>query len=400
MTDSKDWTERYKSNMKTLKDTLDYRMSWLEKWNAKLDAQNQEGDPSATGSSDSSGTASYSASGMDPEKLRDMPIKGSSGLTAEQLDAWIQSKAPSGSPFIGKGKVFLEAEKQSGNRADAILSHAAHEVGWRGSGINNDKHNWYGIGAFDATPYASAYSWSGADEGIIAGACWIADHYTKKGQDTYRKMRWNNGTHQYATDADWDKKICTIWSGAPASNISSGAGSVGDMNVSGYFTIKGGTVIPPGGNRRDYNTSLAKQTQANNGADLVALPSDKYVWYGSSSDGAAKVNKYFINALLLIYTQMEKAGMLTGNKMKVNSAYRFKSPETGAVPDPGAHGWGGAVDIGTSGLKQSVQLADLCWGIGFRAIGVGKTFIHVDAAPAGKWSYGYGNYTGPGSIKA
>jgi beta-N-acetylglucosaminidase len=292
--------------MKSLKDTLEYRMSWLEKYNQKIDAalggDKANGDPSA-----SAGGAAYSASGMDPEKLRDMSLRGSSGLTVEQIDGWINSKAPKGSIMIGLGSAFIEAEKLSGNRADAILAHAAHESGWGTSNIVRSKYNWYGIGAFDSSPYASAHNFTGAAAGIINGAAWIADNYSKKGQDTYRKMRWNNGSHQYATDTEWDIKICRIWSTAPASNISgaSGAGaSVGDMNKSGFYTISGGHVTPPSGSRSSYNSTLANQVHSSNGGGLVDLPSDKFS--KGLGDCTMKIHQNYLPGVLLIYNECRR----------------------------------------------------------------------------------------------
>lgn len=48
------------------------------------------------------------------------------GLTAGQLNNWIKATSP-GSPFVGQGNVFMEAQKQSGLDARYILAHAAHE---------------------------------------------------------------------------------------------------------------------------------------------------------------------------------------------------------------------------------------------------------------------------------
>jgi hypothetical protein len=101
---------------------------------------------------------------------------------------------------------------------------------------------------------------------------------------------------------------------------------------------------------------------------------------------------------------MQKAGNLTGGKMIINSSYRIQNPD-GPGLDPGAHGWGGAVDIGAHGKADALKIADIAWGIGFRAVSIGGSlnsglgFVHVDCGPPGSWSYGYGSYQGPGSIK-
>lgn len=134
------------------------------------------------------------------------------GITAEELDAWIDQVAPEGSSMRGLGSTFLEAGKQSGLDPRYLVSHAALETGWGGGYSNGDpnKGNWFGIGAVDSDPdNAKKYG-----DGIIGGAKWIADNYYSQGQTTLDSMRNNGGEHQYATDPEWDKKIASIMKGS------------------------------------------------------------------------------------------------------------------------------------------------------------------------------------------
>lgn len=134
------------------------------------------------------------------------------GITAEELDAWIDQVAPEGSSMRGLGSTFLEAGKQSGLDPRYLVSHAALETGWGGGYSNGDpnKGNWFGIGADDSNPdNAKKYG-----DGIIGGAKWIADNYYSQGQTTLDSMRNNGGEHQYATDPEWDKKIASIMKGS------------------------------------------------------------------------------------------------------------------------------------------------------------------------------------------
>ena len=134
------------------------------------------------------------------------------GLTAGQLNNWIKATSP-GSPFVGQGNVFMEAQKQSGLDARYILAHAAHESAWGRSNIAKRWNNYFGIGAFDSNPNnAKNYSNPGLASGIINGAKWIAKNYYNSSykQKTLYKMRYNNGVHQYATDPKWHTKIANI----------------------------------------------------------------------------------------------------------------------------------------------------------------------------------------------
>ena len=167
------------------------------------------------------GLRKYSAKGnWDANRLlhQDLKMYGANSVTAEQLENFIKSKSPN-SFWVGKAKYFIEASRATGLDPRYILAHAIHETGWKVSNIARDKCNFFGIAAFDATPYESAYSFSSVAAGIIEGAKWINRNYYNgtHAQTTLYKMRFNNGQHQYATDPGWATKIANIWAGMPPS---------------------------------------------------------------------------------------------------------------------------------------------------------------------------------------
>lgn len=145
-----------------------------------------------------------------------------SPMTEEEMNAWINANCSGkDSTFIGNGKVFIDAANKTGLDPRYILAHAALESGWGTSKISRDKNNYFGIGAFDASPYQSAYSFgSGVAAGIIGGAEWIRKNYYDSSykQTTLYKMRFNNNVHQYATDPEWANKIATIMAKCPVPN--------------------------------------------------------------------------------------------------------------------------------------------------------------------------------------
>lgn len=146
-------------------------------------------------------------------------LKQQSSMSADEVNKWIASKAPSGSLMLGKGDTFLKAAQESGLDVKYLVAHAAQETGWGTSNIAKQKGNFFGIGAFDSSPAASAYKFNGVDGGIIEGAKWIAKNYADKGQDTLYSMRHNQGAHEYATDPQWDSKIASIMAGAPTQTL-------------------------------------------------------------------------------------------------------------------------------------------------------------------------------------
>lgn len=141
-----------------------------------------------------------------------------SPVSEAELNAAINSYAPADSPFRNQAAVFIRAGQESGLDPRYLVAHAALESGWGTSKISRDKNNFFGIGAFDDSPYASAYTFdSGLAAGIIGGAKWIANNYynSKYGQKTLNQMRNNNGVHQYATDPEWHNKIASIMDKMP-----------------------------------------------------------------------------------------------------------------------------------------------------------------------------------------
>ena len=161
------------------------------------------------------GEGSYTKETASVEELRARNLGKFSKVTEKQLNAWINSKAKKTSLMYNTGKYFIEASKKSGLDPRYLVAHAACETGWGTSNICRDKFNFFGISAFDASPYASASKWGGVKEGIIQGAIWISKNYYHKNQTTLYTMRHNNGVHQYATAADWDITIATIMQSGP-----------------------------------------------------------------------------------------------------------------------------------------------------------------------------------------
>lgn len=137
-------------------------------------------------------------------------------LSAEDLDNWINSKAPENSIMRGMGESFFKAGQESGLDPRYLVAHAAEETGWGTSNIAKKKNNWFGIGAFDNNPMGGAYSFDDRGEGIVEGAKWIAKNYYDNGETNLQEMN-----KRYATNPQWASNIAGIMGGAP-----SGTGSV------------------------------------------------------------------------------------------------------------------------------------------------------------------------------
>ena len=81
-----------------------------------------------------------------------------------------------------------------------------------------------------------------------------------------------------------------------------------------------------------------------------------------------------------------------GIPLELNSAARCEKHNTAVGGEPGSqHLKGRAVDINTTGLtaKEVKDLVKTAQTLGFRGIGVGSTFLHVDCriGPPAMWKY-------------
>lgn len=163
-------------------------------------------------SSSSSKTWSTSeVAGLSVNEAIHKDLSEKTNLTAGDINDWIASKTGSNSKMRGMGDAFIKASQESGLDPLYLVAHAALETGWGTSSILKNKNNWFGIGAFDSSPYESAYGFNNLEAGIIEGAKWISKNYTQDGQETLWKMINDpEGWHNYATDPQWATKIASI----------------------------------------------------------------------------------------------------------------------------------------------------------------------------------------------
>lgn len=130
-------------------------------------------------------------------------------LTAQDMDKiiniWSQ-RIDRGSVFKDKGYVFIEAAKETGLNPIYILAHAAVESNWGNSYIARTKHNYFGINCVDESPGNGYAMGDSVDEGIIAGAKWVAANFYNKGYTSLEDMKKAN----YATDPRWANNIASI----------------------------------------------------------------------------------------------------------------------------------------------------------------------------------------------
>ena len=113
------------------------------------------------------------------------------------------------SRLAGKGAIFKEAEKRYGVNALYLMAHSTLESAWGRSQIANDKNNFFGIAAYDTSPYDSAKKFDDVDKGILGAAKWIRENYIDRGRDHLGNKATGMNV-RYASDPYWGEKIASI----------------------------------------------------------------------------------------------------------------------------------------------------------------------------------------------
>ena len=160
-----------------------------------------------------------------------------SGITASELNNFLNKKVSSSNVFYNKGQQFIDAAKKYDIDVIYLVAHSMWETGYGSSKLAKGQiltsykgeplsepvkvYNFFGIGAVDGSANLSGaeaaykYGWTSVDATIDGSAKWIAANYIKNSkynQNTVYKMKWNyNYTyHQYATDINWCNGVAGI----------------------------------------------------------------------------------------------------------------------------------------------------------------------------------------------
>ena len=81
--------------------------------------------------------------------------------------------------------------------------------------------------------------------------------------------------------------------------------------------------------------------------------------------------------------KLDAAREMAGIPFVLNSAYRSTQwDKSNGRSGTGAHTTGCAVDIRCNTNSNRLKIVMACLAVGFRRIGIGKTYIHVDDDPA------------------
>ena len=157
----------------------------------------------------------YSADGLhfDGFKLENpflfKDLTEATNYSAEDLDKVFSLLNIDNSLLENKGATFKEAEEHYHINALYLLAHSALESDWGRSKIAKDKNNFFGITAYDTTPYLSAKTFDDVDKGILGATKWIKENYIDRGR-TFLGNKASGMNVEYASDPYWGEKIASV----------------------------------------------------------------------------------------------------------------------------------------------------------------------------------------------
>ena len=157
----------------------------------------------------------YSADGLhfDGFKLENpflfKDLTEATNYSAEDLDKVFSLLNIDNSLLENKGVTFKEAEEHYHINALYLLAHSALESDWGRSKIAKDKNNFFGITAYDTTPYLSAKTFDDVDKGILGATKWIKENYIDRGR-TFLGNKASGMNVEYASDPYWGEKIASV----------------------------------------------------------------------------------------------------------------------------------------------------------------------------------------------
>ena len=166
------------------------------------------------------GKSYYSADGINFGTFKlDHPfqfsnLKSRTNYTAADINRLYSIMGANDSKLAGKGATFKAAEQRYGVNALYLVAHSALESAWGRSKIAKDKNNFFGISAYDDTPYTSATKFDNVDSGIMGAARWINSKYLHNSGYPANGAHLGNKASgmnvNYATAPYWGESIASI----------------------------------------------------------------------------------------------------------------------------------------------------------------------------------------------
>ena len=148
----------------------------------------------------------------------DIELNKPSGLSLEQFKKILTDSKDVNKVMEKNAEYFYYIEEQYNINGVFVAAVAIHESGWGTSKISKDKYNLFGYGAYDSSPYNSAYEFSNYSESIdLIARVFVKYYLNPKGTSIYdgeqASGKYYNGAtltgvnKKYATDKNWANAV-------------------------------------------------------------------------------------------------------------------------------------------------------------------------------------------------
>ena len=148
----------------------------------------------------------------------DMELNKPSGLSLEEFKKILTDNKDVNKVMEKNAQYFYYIEEQYNINGVFVAAVAIHESGWGTSKISKDKYNLFGYGAYDSSPYNSAYEFSDYSESIdLIARVFVKYYLNVKGTTIYggeqASGKYYNGptltgvNKKYATDKNWANAV-------------------------------------------------------------------------------------------------------------------------------------------------------------------------------------------------
>ena len=164
------------------------------------------------------GTDTKSASTLKSTLSFNMALNQPSGLSLEQFKKVLTDSKDKNNIFANNAQYFYYIEKQYNINGIFVAAVGIHESGWGTSKISLEKKNLFGYGAYDSSPYNSAYHFSGYSESIdLLARVFVKYYLNPKGTSIYGGEVATGSYYygatltgvntKYATDKNWANRV-------------------------------------------------------------------------------------------------------------------------------------------------------------------------------------------------
>lgn len=147
-----------------------------------------------------------------------MELNKPSGLTLNQFKKILSDEKDKNKIFINNAEYFYYIEKQYNINGVFVAAVGIHESDWGTSEIALQKNNLFGYGAYDSSPYNSAYTYNSYSQSIdLIARVFVKYYLNPKGTNIYGGEKaigtYYNGVtltsvnNKYATDKNWANAV-------------------------------------------------------------------------------------------------------------------------------------------------------------------------------------------------